>query len=128
QTPGRVSLLEARPAIEHLAQPFVVDLDPAAPYQRQTVRSVEDRPELTLGQRLPIEGDFDGEVEDGVGADAFTRSLAQGDLYLGTRRPLRAPRRRHPHDQTSALHERHVGQKAMRLRGRPGERLEHGAS
>ena len=132
QTPGRVSLLEGRPAIEHLAQPFVAsDLDPAAADERQAVGSIEDHNHASSRSSVSVSPSRVTSIEKSRIASApmpLPGALPRVNLHFRARRALRAPCGRHPHDDAGSFNVRHIGQEPMRLRGCPRERLEHGAA
>ena len=64
------------------------------------------------------------EVEQGVQAERGRRLAADRRADLRARRPVRAPRPGHAHDDAGRLEPRQIGQQLERLRGRPAQRVE----
>ena len=109
--------------VEHPAESFAIDFDPASAHQVQAVRRGEQLLNLRLGQRFAVEADAHLEVEQRVRAEARRRLAPDGGRDLRAWRTIGPPRGRHAHDDAGGLEAGDIGQQLKRLGGRPPQRV-----
>jgi hypothetical protein len=112
------------PVGEDLAELFLVQLHPLPSHEGEPVRAGEDLSPLRVREGLPFERDGDREVEERVQSEGGGRLAPNGDADLKPPGAIRPPPVGHPDHDAGRFEGRHVLEEAVRLAGRPGQRLE----
>ena len=109
------------PVLERLTQLLPVDLDPLPAQHDQSVVSRHQLAPFRLGQLLVAQSQLHLEVEQSARIELPASGITDGHPHPRSR-PLLPPIG-HPHQDAALFQHRHVLKKAIRVTGRPGQRL-----